>query len=686
VVEPIPARLNPIPCSRSGDEIAKALTSSTLALWIAILLALVHAALAVTANIEKSPTFDEPTHLTAGYSYWLRHDFRLDPENGNLPARLAALPLLLHRPNFPPSESQPWKQVSVGQTSQRFFYRVGNDPDEILLLGRIAMSVISAALCLFIFFCSRHFFGVIGGLISETIAVFDPNLLAHGALITSDVAAAFFFSAAAWTTWDLLQHVTARTLLLAILSAAALALTKMSAPIFCFMAAGLAAIRILSDAPIEIRVARFQRTFVARNEKTFLVLALAVVGAAAVVLSIWASFCFRFSALQEGGQPREILNARWEYLLSERSLTKNAVAFARQYHLLPEAYLFGLGYVEQTSVGRPAFLDGELSNFGFASFFPRAFIYKTPLSIFCLAALALLAATQRWRCRSVGSNQEWWRIARSDLAKLAPLWIVILVYVFFALKSPLNIGHRHLLPIYPAIFIVCGACAPFFRVAPIRITSALISVLVGWLVIDSFEVRPDYLAYFNQAAGGPDNGYKHLIDSSTDWGQDLPALKMWLDENSRKDANEGVYLAYFGTADQAWYGVRAIALPESARDGTLLPLRPGLYCISATTLQQVYASEQGKWAPEYEAAYQRTRRYVGYYLKIGHAPMDDIANRLRRRQIETFQRLRFARLCAYLRHREPVANVGCSILVFYLTRSDLHHALEGPPVELVSRL
>ena len=69
--------------------------------FIAILLAALHAALAITATIEKSPSFDEPTHLTAGYSYWLKNDYRLDPENGNWPARWAALPLLLSRPSFP---------------------------------------------------------------------------------------------------------------------------------------------------------------------------------------------------------------------------------------------------------------------------------------------------------------------------------------------------------------------------------------------------------------------------------------------------------------------------------------------------------------------------------------------------------------------------------------------------------
>src|ERR1700726_973187 len=61
---------------------------------IALFIAVLYGTMAIVAVDTKSPTFDEPQHLTAGYSYWIKNDFRLDPENGNLPARFAALPLL----------------------------------------------------------------------------------------------------------------------------------------------------------------------------------------------------------------------------------------------------------------------------------------------------------------------------------------------------------------------------------------------------------------------------------------------------------------------------------------------------------------------------------------------------------------------------------------------------------------
>jgi len=83
--------------SRVADRIV---AKRAFVTFIAILLAALHAALAITAAIEKSPTFDEPTHLTAGYSYWLKNDYRLDPENGNWPARWAAATTRSYRADF----------------------------------------------------------------------------------------------------------------------------------------------------------------------------------------------------------------------------------------------------------------------------------------------------------------------------------------------------------------------------------------------------------------------------------------------------------------------------------------------------------------------------------------------------------------------------------------------------------
>jgi hypothetical protein len=152
-------------------------------------------------------------------------------------------------------------------------------------------------------------------------------------------------------------------------------------------------------------------------------------------------------------------------------------------------------------------------------------------------------------------------------------------------------------------------------------------------------------------------------------------LKRWLDRNYSPSAGE-LYLAYFGTASPRWYGIEATALPVDTSRAEVTTLKPGVYCISATILQQVYSFNPGKWRSEYESEYRRI------WTEWLHRP-DRTANKPWP-NTDRLEYVRFARLCAYLRQREPVANLGNSILVFCLSQRELDQALYGPPAELAS--
>ncbi|HJT45029.1 MAG TPA: hypothetical protein VJ721_02045, partial [Chthoniobacterales bacterium] len=263
-----------------------------------------------------------------------------------------------------------------------------------------------------------------------------------------------------------------------------------------------------------------------------------------------------------------------------------------------------------------------------------------------------------------------------------------LIYAAFAIGAQLNIGHRHILPVYPALFIGCGAIALHLHTKRRISVIAVVSLLICWQVGESLAVRPDYLAYFNEVAGGPRRGYAHLVDSSLDWGQDLPSLKKWLDDYSSFVKPKPVYLGYFGSADPKWYGITAKSLPENhSADQTLAPLQAGIYCISATTLQGVYAPEIGQWSPAYEQQYQTALTNVESYSATASDPSARIALISNGgavswiRKIRIFERLRFERLCAYLRHRAPQAQIGHSIFVFDLNDKAIAQALTGPPAE-----
>src|SRR5947207_15765320 len=145
--------------------------------------------------------------------------------------------------------------------------------------------------------------------------------------------------------------------------------------------------------------------------------------------------------------------------------------------------------------------------------------------------------------------------------------------------------------------------------------------MLGWEIVESSLLRPDYPTYFNQVAEGPSNGYKHLVDSSVDWGQDLPALKSWLDHRHDTSATTRLYLAYFGTALPRWYGIEATPLPLDSSAQRLSSLEPGTYCISATILLQVHSFPPGTWHDRYKSAYRLALARSAHHATVANNPV-----------------------------------------------------------------
>ena len=115
-----------------------------------------------------------------------------------------------------------------------------------------------------------------------------------------------------------------------------------------------------------------------------------------------------------------------------------------------------------------------------------------------------------------------------------------------------------------------------------RTLRAILVGLVIWHAVGSLRIYPDYLAYFNEAAGGPQNGFRHLADSNLDWGQDLKALKTYQDDHELGT----IQLSYFGTASPRKYGIKNRPLPSFPfhQDAPLPKRWRGTFAISATNL------------------------------------------------------------------------------------------------------
>ena len=213
-------------------------------------------------------------------------------------------------------------------------------------------------------------------------------------------------------------------------------------------------------------------------------------------------------------------------------------------------------------------------------------------------------------------------------------WLMLItagfVLALFTYLKSVSIGLRYVLPIYPCLFLLISRLvrdgAPLWQglaAGRARLVRTAMALLLAGLATGTVWQHPHYLAHFNSLVGGPRQAHKYLADSFLDWGQDLPALKRWMDDQGI----DRIRLAYFGSADARHYGIEYTYLPSvglAPRDGGRwwyetspehlppLKLRGGPIAISASLLAGVF--------------------YPGYY--------------------------------APLRQLEPIAQVGYSILIF----------------------
>jgi hypothetical protein len=618
-------------------------------------------------------------HLTGGYSYWRFNDYRLQPENGNLPQRWGALPLLLEQPRLEPAGERAWWSVShVWLISHRFLFESGNNTDFMLATARAAMALWSVATGLLVFCWSRRLWGDAGGLFSLALYVFSATILAHGPLVTSDMAVTFLLLAATGAFWRHLERWSAGTLALSLAATAFTCVAKFSFLLLLPVYSLLIVWRLAEPAPLVVVWRGCERRFATPGARLGVIVASIILHLAAAWVVIWAFFGFRYSAFAPGLPPAWKFYVPWEVLIPKAGLWPILFSHARQWKVLPEAFLQGFAYVRYAAEERNAFLNGDYSVTGWTMFFPYAFMVKSSVAELGALALAVGLAGARW----------WTTGARTlvkDLRRIAPLLTLFAVYWAFSLASHLNIGHRHILPVYPILFMLAGLIVRPSAAIWLRGAAA---ALAGLTAVESMAIRPHYLAYFNLFAGGPANGWRHLVDSSLDWGQDLPGLAQWLRTHRR--AGEPVYVATAGMGDFLYEGIPGEPLAPyyyHHRPRRWTELRAGLYCVGATQLQEVYSPWRGPWDRSRENAYQRLLRQMRAEIAGGQRdPLIAEFGEGPSKPLWDLDRLRFARLAQYLRLRRPDAMMGYSILVYRLSAEEVHAAVDGSPQELTNAM
>src|SRR5262245_37223330 len=496
---------------------------------VVILLLLLVAQLARFVS-RQSQTWDEGNHLYAGYRSLTHADFGLNPEHPPLAKMVAALPLLRMNLQVPPLQGRDFKHEAFLGGRDFVF---GNDADTVLFRARMAVSVFTVLLALFAFLAAREMFGAPAGLTALALLVFDPNLLAHGALVTTDAALSCWMMAAVYALYRYVRRPTASRLLLTGL-AAGLALASKHTGLLALAALGLVAIAewLGERSPIEPRAFR-RRGFRLAG-------ALLAMGAIAVAI-LWAFYGFRHAARPEG----LTLNPPAAAILQNVPQPHQAAILAglARWGVLPESYLCGIADVFTTEAFYRSYLFGKAYPHGVWFYFPAAFLIKSTLTFVVLPLVVVIAiATRRLKAR------------REILFLVVPS----VFYFLVAMSSKMNIGARHILPVYP--FLAVAGSGALWALARsdkkwMYATFALLAAHVG----SSLHAFPSYIAYSNELWGGPTQTYRHLSDSNSDWAQQLKSLKRYLDGRGTRDC----WFAYFGdgTADVGYYGIPCRPLP-----------------------------------------------------------------------------------------------------------------------------
>ena len=407
-----------------------------------------------------SPTFDEPTHLVAGLRHLQCRNFAPNPEHPPLVKLIAAAGARV------PMVSPQWPCDSASFNDYATLTSIGGDllssPPGLrsLFRARVAVSVFALCLALLVFAAAREMFGIVAGLIALAVLAFEPTLIAHSAIVSTDMALAATMFGFSYTLYRYASRPSPGRLLAAALCAGLMVATKHSAIAMLPVIGVLLVVSDLGDARKTIG-----RWLIAAS--------VIIIG---VLTIVWATYSFRLSAV-----PGSV---------------------GARFSLLPEAYLQGMAYVVEHSTRR-TFLLGNRYPEGIWYYFPVALTIKTSLT---LLALLLLAALTPSALR--GKRRE-------ILFLLAPA----AVYLALAMFSNFNIGIRHILPLYPFLIVIVSAAAAAWT----QRSNATRLIVTGALLVHAAiaaATYPDYIAFSNTLWGGPRNTYKVLADSNADWGQD----------------------------------------------------------------------------------------------------------------------------------------------------------------------
>jgi len=611
-------------CRRKREQtnpMTKAATNILATLMLAFMVSI-----AFFSMVNDSTIMDEVSHLPAGYSYISQMDMRINPEHPPLVKDLAGGMIWLYSKisdqpiNFP-YDIPAWTTAVNGQWDFGFslMYKMGNNANLMLLLGRLPMLLIMLLLGFYVFKWSRELFGSCAGLISLFLYSFSPTFIAHGRFVTTDVAAATAIFIASYYFIRWLKNPSARNLIIAGLVFGVAQLAKFSVFLLVILFAFVIIVWIYLKTREAKNLGQEIWSSFGKNLYQYFggVILLFVIG---YIFIVWPVYLFHIANYPVDRQVRDtqaILQSFGMPPIANLIIWMSGLPILRGL----AQYGLGLAMVLQRAIGgNTTYFLGEISNTGSQVYFPVVYFLKETLTLHILTLTALLFGLWQFGKKKFYQWNNFNLLLQQNIAQVLMLGFIVL-YWYSSLHSILNIGIRHLLPTFPFIFLLIAQQISLWlknnelnrNQAIQSLKYTFLAILIVWQAISIINVYPSFLAYFNESIGGPTNGYKYVADSNLDWGQDLKRLAAWVNTNKV----DKIYMDFFGGAlpqyylgdkFMPWWGDRS---PEDIKkDG-------GWLAVSATFLQ----GGRGKLAPGFydKAGYYNWLNDYKPTIIIGHS-------------------------------------------------------------------
>ncbi len=446
-------------------------------------------------------TYDEEMHIACGMEWLSKGTYTYEMQHPPLARVMVALGPYLHGIR---SHSLPdvWDEGLA-------LLEDGNQYWRVLTLARMGTLVFYLLGCLAVYLWSRRWFGPATALVAVFLFSTLPPVLGHSGLATNDMACCATVAMAAYCLLAWAEDPSRRRAACLSLAIAGAMLAKLSA-LFYVPACALA-------MAIAWWAARRPDAAALRKAAAWYLPRLAAILAVSLVL-IWGGYRFSvqpLSALDKFAKVEQQIPLLRKVSAVPLPLTELMVGIAQLVHHNQE--------------GHDSYVLGSYSKFGRWYFFPVVLGAKTPLGLLLLAIFGTVLAIRR--------------IGRPEAAPLVATALCAVLILAVAMSTRINLGVRHLLPIYPFLAIVAAQSVVYLcSGGRPRWMMGVAAALLALDLAHTAAAGIDQLPYFNPLVG--DRPERVLCESDLDWGQDLHRLAVRL----RQLGVPRISVAYFGTA------------------------------------------------------------------------------------------------------------------------------------------